>query len=403
MSEERVRPLSAEAASIPPGHRWRRLPLVAGVFGAMGLMLAFLLTGRDPHQLYPAYLAAYVYFATLALGALFFVLLHHLTRAGWSVLVRRLAEHMAMTLPLFALLFVPIALGVGHLYHWAEPGAAAHDPILAGKQGYLESGFFTVRAAIYLLAWTLLAWWFRRGSIAQDSTDDPAPTRRLQTLSAPSMIVFALTLSFAAFDWVMSLDPHWYSTIFGVYVFAGCAVAIYAALALVAILAQRAGILTDQLDAEHYHDLGKMLFAFVVFWAYIGFSQYMLIWYANIPEETEWFAHRLEGGWLPATVALVVGHFGLPFFVLLSRKVKRRKPLLAAAAVWMLAMHGLDVFWLVMPASSPAGPRLHPADLLCFVGVGGLFLACFGLAMRRRALVPVGDPRLPESLSFENM
>jgi hypothetical protein len=200
----------------------------------------------------------------------------------------------------------------------------------------------------------------------------------------------------------MSLDPHWYSTIFGVYVFAGSTMGILALLVLLGIAFERRGPLAGVVTAEHYHDLGKLLFAFVVFWAYIGFSQFMLIWYANMPEETIWYRHRLEHGWERVTVALVLGHFVLPFFFLLSRDVKRRRGTLAAAALWLLAMHYVDLYWLVMPAVSESF-RPHWLDLVTLVGVGGLALGAFGWLVRRPALVPVADPRLPESLSFENM
>jgi hypothetical protein len=378
----------------------------AAAVGVVGLAACFLLAGRDPLA-WAAYLVAYVYFLTLALGGLFFVLLHHVTRSGWSVVVRRLAEHLAATLPLFALLFLPVALGAGQLFPWFGRAATSGDELLAAKAPWLSPGFFWVRAAVYLTIWSLLAWWFRRRSLAQDATGDPATTRRLQALAAPGLIAFALTLTFASFDWLMSLDPHWYSTIFGVYVFSGSALAVFAVLPLAAMLLERGrrpgGPLAGLVTAEHYHDLGKLLFAFVVFWAYIAFSQFMLIWYGNLPEETLWYAHRWQHGWRGVSVALALAHFAVPFFFLLPRASKRRRPLLAAAAGWLLAAHYLDLYWLVMPAVSPASPVPHLAHLAAFVGVGGLFAAAWARLAAGPALVPVRDPRLGESLSFENM
>jgi hypothetical protein len=398
--------VSAEAASIPPGHPLAKLPWIGGGVGVLAAVACFALVAAgagDPRELVRSWLVAFAFFLSIALGALFFVLLHHLTRAGWSTLVRRLAEHAAATLPLFALLFLPIAFGLGELYHWAEPGAAAHDPVLAGKHPFLNPTAFYLRAAVYFAVWGALGGWYRRRSIAQDGAGDPAISRRLQSLSAPAMLAFGVTLTFAAFDWLMSLDPHWYSTIFGVYYFAGCAVAVYAALSIAVLALQQTGVLADEITPEHFHDLGKMLFAFVVFWAYIAFSQFLLIWYGNIPEETEWYAHRLGHGWREVTVALALGHFVIPFFYLLPRGVKRRRGTLLAGALWMLAVHYLDLYWLAMPGLRPDSPRPHLSDGLAFLAVGGLFVAAVGWLARRPALVPVRDPRLAESLSFENL
>jgi hypothetical protein len=291
-----------------------------------------------------------------------------------------------------------------HLYPWTDP--AHHDAILAGKAAYLNPAAWYARSAVYLAAWALLGWWFRRRSLLQDADGRPETTRRLQSISAPALIVFGVTVTFASFDWLMSVDPHWYSTIFGVYVFAGSMVAILAFLPLVAMAAERRGDpppLAGLVTLEHYHDLGKLQLGFVVFWAYIGFSQFMLIWYAAIPEETAWYAVRLEGGWRGATIALAAGHFVLPFFVLLLRSVKRNRVQLAAVSTWLLVVHYLDLYWLVMPAIDRGGfaPRL--TDLTAWFGATAIFFATFGWLARRPALVPVGDPRLPESLTFENM
>jgi hypothetical protein len=409
--------IDASAVGLPERHP---LVLAAWIAGGLGLLalLASMLRGwgdapEETARFLGSYLTAWVYWLTIALGGLFFTVLHHLTRAGWSVVIRRLSEHVAATLPVLAALFVPIAVGAGSLFSWMGPGAAG-DELVQHKAGYLDPTFFYVRSAIYLLVWSLLGWWYWKRSLAQDATGDPVVTRRLQTFSAPAMVLFAVTLSFASFDWVMSLDPHWYSTIFGVYVFAGSTVAILSVLSLLAIFTSSAGKaghrgpLAGVVTPEHLHDLGKLLFGFVVFWAYIGFSQYMLIWYGNIPEETVWYAHRMEHGWDTATYALVIGHFALPFLYLLSRDVKRRRLPLAVAAIWMLAVHYLDLFWLVMPAASAGHAEpVHFAfawyDFVNLLAVGGITFGAFGWVARRRPLVPVADPRLPESLTFENM
>jgi hypothetical protein len=386
------------AAAGPPAGWTRKLTALGFGLGAVAFAVSGFLAG-DGARFYASYLVAWLFAVSIALGGLFFVLLHHAVRAGWSTVVRRLAEHLAATMPLLAVLFVPVAVGLAELYPWARPEAAG-DPLLAAKAGWLSPGFFLVRAAVVLGAWSLLAWWFRRRSLAQDGSGDPAISRRLKALAPPALIVFGLTLTVGAFDWIMSLDPHWYSTIFGVYFFAGSVVAVFATLILLAAAARPAG---EVITAEHRHDLGKLLFAFVVFWAYIAFSQFMLIWYGNLPEETVWYAHRTAPGWEGATVALAAGHFVLPFFFLLSRAVKRRPATLVAGAVWMLAMHYLDLYWLVMPSLEPHGLDPHPLDAATLVAVVGFGAGALGLLARRRPLVPVRDPRLAESLSFENV
>jgi hypothetical protein len=394
--------LAAEEISLPEGSLWARLPMLGGIVGLVALGGSFAAGLGQPDQLYHSYLTSFYYFLTIALGALFFVLVQFATRAGWSVAVRRVAEHVAGTLPLFALLFVPILLGFHHLYEWSHEQVVAGDHVLQHKQPFLNSTGFVLRSVFYVAAWALLGWFFRRASMRQDEGGDPAITRRLQSLSAPALIVFALTLTFAGFDWIMSLDPHWYSTVFGVYLFAGSVVAIIATLILLLLQLQASGVMVRVVSWEHYHDLGKFLFAFTVFWAYIAFSQFMLIWYGNIPEETAWFKHRWGHGWEVVSVLLAVGHFGLPFLFLLSREVKRRRATLLIACSWLLVMHYVDIYWLVMPSLHGEHFQIHWLDAATLIGVGGLFVGALGLTLRGQALVPVRDPRLAESLAFEN-
>lgn len=380
---------------------WRRLPMIAGGVGIVALAVSFAL-GTGEKQLSFSYLAGFFYWLTVALGGLFFVLLHHLVRSGWSVVVRRLAEHVMGTLPLFVLLFIPVALGLHDLFHWTHAEEVARDPLLQHKEIYLNEGFFYFRAAIYFFVWSILAYVYWRGSARQDESGDEAITRRLQRFSAPAMVLFFITLNFAAFDWLMSLEPHWFSTIFGVYVFAGTVVAIFSLLILLTLRLQAAGALESLVTGEHFHDMGKMLFGFVVFWAYIGFSQFMLIWYANIPEETFWFDMRwVEPTWQKASIFLAVGHFVIPFLFLLPQAAKRHRTALTIATLWLLFVHYVDIYWLVMPTLHHEAFHLSLLDLTCWLGIGGLFLAVLGTLMRRTSLVPVKDPRLPESLAFE--
>lgn len=386
---------------VPPGAFQGLRNLFAGL-AVVGLILAAVGFAVDRDQFYHSYLTAYVFFVTLTLGALFFVMVQHLARAGWSVVVRRLGEVAAWTIPVYAVLFLPLIPGLRDLFHWAEPGAAAHDPLLRAKAPYLNVPFFLIRAAIYFVVWTALARYFYRRSVAQDGDPDPMITVVMQRRAAPAMILYAVTFTFMSFDWLMSLSPDWYSTIFGVYVWSGGVLGALAFLALAAVSLHRGGYLGRSVRVDHFQDLGRLMFAFTVFWAYIGFSQYMLIWYGNIPEETRWFLPRIQGSWGPVSILLVVGHFAVPFALLMSRWTKRRPWFVGMVAVWILLMHYLDVFWMVMPHLHPGGAHLSWMDPVCAAAVGGVFLWVFTRQLPRQALVPAGDPRLPESLAVEH-
>ncbi len=377
---------------------WRRALAVGAAALAAALALAALTPGGW-HRFFFAYLVAYAYVLSLALGSLYFVMLHHLTNSGWSVVVRRVAEAFAGALPFLAVLALPLLGGLRELYPWASGAARG---LSHGKALYLSVPFFLVRCAVYLAAWALMARFFVGRSLRQDQAGEESLSLVMKARSAPGMVVFAGTISFAAFDLLMSLDPSWFSTIFGVYYFAGSAVGVYAVLPLSVFLLQRAGYLRSSVTIEHYHDMGKLLFGFVVFWAYIGFSQYMLQWYAALPAETHWFSARQEHGWGWVGLALVFGHFLIPFVALISRAPKRRPKVLAAAAAWLLVMHWVDIYWLVMPAGSPASPVPSLVDLGLTVALIALLVAAAAFAVRGRSLVPERDPRLDESLSFEN-
>jgi hypothetical protein len=379
-----------------------RALLIAGLGALAG---AVLLGMNDLAKLQRAYLVAFMYVLSVALGALWFVTIQHLTNAKWSVVVRRVAEILASNMWLVAVLslgvVVPMLLGSTDLYAWLDHARVEQDHILHHKAAYLNIQFFTVRWVLYFGFWIWLGRRFLRLSVQQDRDGGSEISTALRRISAPSMIVFALTLTFCSIDLVMSLDALWFSTMFGVYYFAGCVLAGYSTLGLFLMWIQSKGRLTTAVNSEHYHDIGKMMFAFTVFWAYIAFSQFMLIWYADVPEETHWYHWRFEGSWKVVSALLLVAHFAVPFFGLMSRHVKRNKRSLAFWAVWILVIHYVDLFWLVYPNGSGEVP-LGAVDILCWLGV----LALFGAASVRRAqkinLIPTGDPRLADSLAFEN-
>jgi hypothetical protein len=335
------------------------------------------------------------------------VTLQHLVNAKWSIAVRRVGELLAANMTLLAVLalpiIIPLVFGNSSLYIWADSERVNADHLLHHKAPYLNVGFFAVRFILYFAFWAALSRYFFDHSVRQDQSGDPKHARRMARVSAPCMILLALTLTFAAFDFLMSLDPYWFSTIFGVYFFAGCVVSWHATFALALVYLQSKGRLTKIVSVEHYHDIGKMMFAFTVFWSYIGFSQFMLQWYANIPEETAWWKERFAGDWMYVSGALLFGHFVIPFFFLLSRHLKRNKTTLALAACWILGIHYVDMYWLVMPNLHHEHVSFSLLDITSLVGIAGLFIASAAFQARKVNLIPTKDPRLAQSLAFENI
>ena len=397
-----------------------RLIRTGAVLAVIGLGLSVVLSfvgGAEAHRrVFFAYLVNFAFFMSIPIGALLFVMVHQLCKTGTVTTYRRLGEILAATMPHLGVFVIPILLGVGTIYLWAyEP----NDPLIMKKAPWLLVGSWVPRMILYLVVLSALATWFWRTSLKQDQTGDPMLSRRMTGAAAPGIIVYAVTVTLFAFDLIMSLAPHWFSTIFGVYYFAGAFMAFHAMLAMIVIRLQDRGVLNRSINAEHLQDIGKMMFAFVVFWAYIAYSQYMLIWYGNIPEETVWFirrgastdpAHVNPFTWL--TLVLLIGHFFIPFLGMMSRWIKRDSRKLYPWAVWLIVLHWLDMIWLIRPelrmtenveATLPLNWLDFAALILCLIGLGGVFLAAFGrVAGAERSLVAEHDPRLGEALAFEN-
>lgn len=407
------------------------------LLGAAGLVLSLIiaLVMGDLPRLFKSYLVAFMVVLAISLGGLFFTILHHLVKAGWSVVVRRIAEGVASNLRFAWLFFLPVLAGMlwfGLYDHWSDP--SHHDAVVSDKSPYFfffRPGeedttlpwFWILRAGIFLFVWAMLARYFVNSSIAQDATGDVSISRALQKYAPVAMILYALTQTFAAFDWLMSLEPHWFSTMFPVYYFAASATGFFSLLVLCMFFLQRRNKLTTELTLEHYQDAGKLLFAFgIVFWAYIAYSQYMLLWYANIPETSGWVITRQIHGWGPVSLLLLVGHFAGPFVILISRHMKRAKVILASAAAWMLLMHFIDIYWLAMPTipyeikqvanyselianttNATVGYAPHLLDLTTIIGMAGLLVAGTAHRLSSCALIPEKDPRLNESLAFQNI
>jgi hypothetical protein len=386
----------------------------AQVVGILGLVAAVLLgyfAGDDFRTFFHSYLIGFMFFLAIALGGLFFVLLQHATKAGWSVNIRRIAEWYASSLPLMAALSVPILaavlMGRGALYPWAVDGWSVDRGF---KGWWLSRGFFTGRAIFNFAVWSVIGVWYWNQSVKQDESGDVAITLRMQYRAPVCIILFGLTLTCMAWDWLMSLDPIWYSTIFGVYYFAGCALAIFSTLILSVRFLQSRGLLLESVTTEHFHDLGKFLFAFTFFWGYIAFSQFMLQWYGNIPDETGWFMRHgastaAPNGFSPVLIILLFGHLLVPFAGLLSRHVKRSRGGLAFWAVWMLVFCWFDMFWLIAPqydGQLHLGPLYLAEHLSVLLGIGGIFVAFVVRRASHDSVRAMRDPRLADSLAFEN-
>ncbi len=366
------------------------------IVGTIGLLLSVAGAFMDHSAFFQSYLVAFTFFTTVALGGLFFVLIHHVTGAYWGVVMRRVAENLAYTLPLMGLLMLPLFFGMHDLFHWSHEEAVAHDTILQWKAPYLNTTFFIIRNVLIFVIWSWLAHGLRKLSLAQDAgkTESLGKMRRK---AAGGTVLFALTVTVFAFDWLMSLDPHWYSTIFGVYVFSGAFLAGLALLSILANLLRNNGA-GEIITAEHTHDFGKFLFAFTAWWAYIGGAQYFLIWYGNIPEETIYFLHRWEHGWKNVSLLLILFHFIIPFILLAFRASKRQPVLILSIASLMLFNHYLDHFWMIGPTFNDHHFQLSWMHLTTLLGIGGLFVWWLFQKMGDAPVIAFADPKLQKSI-----
>jgi hypothetical protein len=370
-----------------------------GILGAVGCAVSYMQNRTD---FFASYLTAVAYFLALALGTLFFVMVQHLARAGWSTTVRRLAETVAGNLMWMPLFMLPLAFGLHELFPWLNPEMRAHDLLLQKKSTYLNISFFTVRQIFYLAVWWVLSWYFLRTSTKQDTSGDSSLTPIMGKVAAGGLALFALTETFWAFDWIMSLEPHWFSTMFGVYYFAGAIVGQYCVLILFTTIVRKASGRKDVYNMEHYHDMGKLLFGHNVFWTYIGFSQFFLIYYANIPEETIFFLHRAEGSWKVISLMLPWCHFAIPFLYLMSWHVKRNVYAVCVGAAWLLTMCYIDIYWLIQPNFHHHGAHFGLSDVSSILMVGGFFVFLIINRFKTYNFIPAGDPRLKECLTYDN-
>jgi hypothetical protein len=380
---------------LPPP--WRAAALALAALGVVTIAIGL---AWSPARTWPNLLLADVYLLSMALSAALFISMQYLSGAGWSVVLRRIAEAMMSGLPIAAALMLSLFFGRQALYPWAQPGGSAGAAMSPSKAAYLSTPLVFVRMAVVLALWMLLVHLLRKTSLRQDHDPAPAIHQRLVTCSAVFVAVFAVTFTIGSIDWLMSLDPHWSSAVFAIYVFAGLLVSGLAALTLIAIVLCALGPLSGVVRPAHLHDLGKLLLAFSTFWAYIWLSQYLLIWYGNLPEEVPYYVRRTDGPWTALFLLNLSVNWVVPFLVLLPRAAKRNARVLAAVCVVLLAGHWLDLYLLIMPEIW-SGPMAGPLEAIIPLGYAGLFVALTARALMQAPLVPVHDPYLHESLNHE--
>lgn len=374
--------------------KWRLLCLLVGIVGAV---LSAIGAEREPAAFYSAYLVSYLYWLGIALGCWAIALIHHLTGGGWGLAVRRILEAAYGTLPLLAMLYLPLMFGYEHLYPWSTTEGASEHAVQA-KSAYLNLDFFKTRLVIYFAVWLFIPILLSRWSAARTIEAEARQARWRQMLSGPGLVLYGLTVTFASIDWAMSIEPQWYSSMYPVLFIAGFAVSGLSFAILAGVLLAPYHPWRESSSRQRWHDLGNLLLAMVMFWAYVSIMQYMIIWSGNLPEETPWYLHRSTGGWQYLVYGLVVCHFILPFFLLLMRDVKRRTSRLALVALLLLGMRAVDLYWLVMPSLAPAGLTVHWLSLATFATVGGFFLTVFTWQLPRRSALPTFDIQTAEEV-----
>lgn len=372
-----------------------RIQQRALIVGGVGIVLSGVGLFLNADQFFQSYLLAFLDWIGLAIGSMALLMLYHVTGGEWGFVTRRMLESATRTFPVMGLLFVPILLGMKRLYIWADPEIVKGDELLLHKAPYLNVPSFIGRTIVYFVIWSVIAYFLSKWSGQQDETGVPAPAHRLQRLSAPGLPILGLTVTLAAVDWIMSLEPKWYSTIYGVWYLIGSVLTTLAFIILAARLFSAVAPMNAVYKPGHFHDLGNLMLAFVMLWAYVSFSQFLIIWSGNLPEETSFYVNRLGQRWQIVALVLVLFHFALPFLVLLSRDVKRKAERLATVAVGMLFMRYLDLFWVTRPSFTgrPGGAGFHWLDLAASAGIGGIWVAAFIWQLRVRPLMPVHNPQ----------
>ena len=386
---------------------WQKRAIACAVLGVvLALVFGWIdanRAGSDGWQhFFQSYIFGYMYWAVFSFGALGFLMLHHLTGGPWGIPVRRLFEAGTRTLPLMAALFLPVLLGVSRLYPWAQPDKVAEDPLLQYKHPYLNPGFFTVRAVIYFAILCGFAFVLNRLSLQQDRTGDASLAHRMSVWSGPGMVIWGFTVSLCVIDWVMTLEPHWFSTMYGFIFLVSSGQAAMCASVIVLRLLGDTEPLRDEIQAKRLNDLGNLMLAMVMLWTYMSFSQFLIIWAGNMKDEIPWYQVRAFGPWASIAAILLVFHFAVPFLFLLQRRVKRGIGSLSRVAALLLVLTVIDIYWLVVPAYEQTGPQFRLLDLFALAGIGGLWVAVFIWQLKKMPLVALHDSRFPAVLEQEH-
>jgi hypothetical protein len=376
--------------------QWRTRALIAGIVGTVASAAGFFIAG--PTQFYRSYLWTYMFIIGITIGPLAWLMLQYVTGGAWGLVIRRSCEAATRTLPLVLAMFLPIVIGINNLYPWAHAATVKADPLLQHKAPYLNVPFFLGRAAFYFAGWMFLAWWFNRWSLKEDLEGHDVVHGKMSAMAGPGLLFWGFSVTFMSIDWVLSVDPKWFSTIFGMLFMVSQGLTAMAFLVTLMVLLYKQRPMSEVLTPRHLHDLGKFLLALVMVWAYFSFSQFLIIWAGNLPEEIPWYLTRLNHGWGFVGLLLVVGHFALPFALLLSRDLKRNFKLLARISIFILAMRFVDLYWLVTPSFRMSGFGLSFLDFTIPVGLVGLWLAYFLTQLEKRPLMPRNAPHLEEVL-----
>ncbi len=381
--------------AIPELRGLQRRFLIVGAVAAIVSIVGALL---NLTQFLQSYLMAFMFCLGVTLGCMALGMVHQLSGGAWGVVLRRPIGAASRVLPLLTVLFLPIVFGMHRLYIWTHADVVAHDEALLHKQLYLNTPFWIVRAIAYFAVWNALSFFLNRWSLEQDRTGDPAIAARMQRMSAGGLVAYGITITFASFDWLMSLEPHWFSTIYGALIMGGQGLSALAFLIVVIVWLSRRPPLEGIIVTDHLHDVANLMLAFVMLWAYFSFSQYLIIWAGNLPAEIAWYQHRLDGSWRFIGLGLMLFHFAVPFVLLLSRVVKRTAAILVRVAVGVLIIRIVDLFWLIAPEFHWTGVAVSWMDVVLPIALFGLWLAAFVWQLRGRAILPLHDPQFDEAL-----
>jgi hypothetical protein len=387
-------PMNTGDNRLPQFDGVRKIALVTGIIGLLISIPALIM---NPEQFHRSYLLAYMCCLAIPLGCLALVMMHHLTGGGWGFIIRRILEAGTRTIWLMAILYLPMLVGLSRIYGWARPDAAS-IPVYQQKHFYLNVPFFMVRSVIYFALWLGLAWLLNKWSAQQDEPGNPSAEKKLEGISGPGLVLWGIAVTFSAVDLVMSLEPTWFSSIYGMMIMIVYALSAMAFVIFIARRLTEREPLVQLATAQRFNDLGNFLLTFVMLWAYLSFSQFLIIWSGNMPEEISWYMTRARGSWGALALILIIFHFAIPFVLLLSRDIKRGPRALSGVAAALVVLTLVDIFWLIVPAFEPNGPRLHWSNLSLLAGFGGLWLWAFFVQLEKRPLVPAYDSRLAEVL-----